>query len=109
MLPFRGPLEWKGIAEAERCARIGLREVMILNLPSRPYHDLYYEPLWEVLEDIGLPVVTHTATQEEQLDLTVTAVPLNAWSCRREDRQYDALFVAADCGRRGSAPSRCAL
>jgi len=58
---------------------IGLREVMIPNLPTRPYHDPYYEPLWEVLEDIGLPVVTHTATQEEQLDLTVTSVPLNAW------------------------------
>ncbi len=78
MLPFRGPLEW-AIAEAQRCARSGLREVMIPNLPTRPYHDPYYEPLWQVLEDIGLPVVTHTATQEEQLDLTVTSVPLNAW------------------------------
>ena len=78
ILPFRGPLQW-AISEAQRCAGLGLREVMIPNLPVRPYHDPYYQPLWDALENLGLPVVTHTATQEEQLDLATTSIPLNAW------------------------------
>ena len=78
MLPFRGPLEW-AIKEAERCAAIGLRELMIPNTPTRPFQDPYFEPLWAVLEDIGLPIVTHTATAEQPLDMSVSDVPLNAW------------------------------
>lgn len=78
MLPFRGPLEW-ALAEAQRCAKIGLRELMIPNTPARPFQDPYFAPLWTVLEDLGLPVVTHTATAEQPLDLTVSDIPVNAW------------------------------
>lgn len=63
VLPTGGPIEWT-IAEAERAAKHGLRSVMMPVEPYRPYYQeaAYYEPLWPVLQDLGLPVAFHVAT-----------------------------------------------
>ena len=62
LLPVRGPLEW-ACEEAERCAKQGLRTLTIpADVPDRSYVTSDYERLWSTLEDIGLPVATHSGT-----------------------------------------------
>ncbi len=62
LLPVRGPLEW-ACEEAERCAKQGLRTFTIpADVPDRSYATSDYERLWSTLEDIGLPVATHSGT-----------------------------------------------
>lgn len=57
-------------AEARRAREKGMRGVMIpgiptiqsafsISTPSRPYIDSWYEPLWDVLEDLEMPVHMH--------------------------------------------------
>ena len=62
ILPMQGPLEWAA-EEAERAATLGLKAVMIpAAVPAKPYIHPDYEPLWERLEEIGLPAVAHSGT-----------------------------------------------
>ena len=64
LLPLRGPVEW-AIEEAERIAQKGLRSISIpAEIAARPYRSTEYDPLWEVLQDIGLPISMHVGTDE---------------------------------------------
>jgi predicted TIM-barrel fold metal-dependent hydrolase len=56
MLPMRGPVEW-AVAEAQRCAKLGLRGVMIPAVKRKPsYHEPVYDRMWAALEELNLPV-----------------------------------------------------
>lgn len=50
-----------GIAELERCAKMGIKGVAIpCTAPKdKPYSDPYYEPFWTAAEEIGLPLTMH--------------------------------------------------
>jgi uncharacterized protein len=62
LLPMGGPIEWT-IREAERAAKRGLRTFLIPSKnEERPYVSREYDPLWEALQEIGLPVGTHAGT-----------------------------------------------
>jgi predicted TIM-barrel fold metal-dependent hydrolase len=48
------------VKELERAAGLGLRPVLLPDvLPSRPYTDPTWEPLWEAAEGLGVPLATH--------------------------------------------------
>lgn len=47
------------LAEFERVRNKGARGVFIPGCPARPYHDPYYEPLWQAASDSGLSVNFH--------------------------------------------------
>ena len=51
-----------GVAEMERCARIGLAGVMVPVYPpeGRAYDSPEYEPLWAAAQDLELPIGLHT-------------------------------------------------
>ena len=53
-----------GVAELERCAKLGLRGGMIWGCPppDRPYHCDLYDPLWAAAQDLGLPLSLHIVT-----------------------------------------------
>jgi predicted TIM-barrel fold metal-dependent hydrolase len=59
------------IAEARRCSKMGMRGVAIPSIPAfpdsppgdKPYHDPAYEPLWNVLEELDLPIHMHLGTR----------------------------------------------
>jgi predicted TIM-barrel fold metal-dependent hydrolase len=59
MVPLRGSIE-SAIAEAERCAKLGMRGLLIPAVSRNPsYYELALERFWAALEDIGLPVALH--------------------------------------------------
>ena len=62
-LPMKGPMEW-AIEEAQRIARKpGLRSISIpAEVADRSYRHAEFDLLWEVLQDIGLPVSIHSGT-----------------------------------------------
>ncbi len=47
------------IAELERCVAKGARAGFLPGMPKRPYNDAYYEPLWQVAADAGIPLSFH--------------------------------------------------
>ena len=51
--------------ELERCAKLGLVAAFIpvSPLPDRPYRDPLYERLWWTAQELGVPLLLHTATQ----------------------------------------------
>ena len=57
----------EGVAELERCARMGMSAAMITEYPQedRRYDSPEYEPLWAAAQDLDLPVSLHTATRRE--------------------------------------------
>lgn len=60
-LPVGGPIE-EAVAEARRVAEKGAPGVMLpQTVPGMPYNLPYYDPLWDVLEELGLPVSFHQA------------------------------------------------
>ena len=62
LLPMRGPVEW-AVEEAERIAQMkGIRTVLIPAEVERSYAHADYNPMWDALQDIGLPVATHSGT-----------------------------------------------
>ncbi len=62
LLPLRGPVEWAA-AEAERSAKQGLRSVIIpAEVAERPYAHPDYNPLWSTLQELELPISTHSGT-----------------------------------------------
>lgn len=62
LLPMRGPVEW-AVEEAERIAGLkGIRTVLIPAEVERSYAHADYNPMWDALQDIGLPVATHSGT-----------------------------------------------
>jgi predicted TIM-barrel fold metal-dependent hydrolase len=64
MLPGGEPIQWS-IEEAQRCAKLGLKSVMLpADLPRVPYGDPLNAPLWSALQDLGMPVAFHNAASE---------------------------------------------
>ena len=60
LLPMRGPIGW-AVEETERIAKKGLRSVLIpAEVVERSYAHPDYNPLWAVLQDLGLLVATPT-------------------------------------------------
>jgi len=64
MLPAGEPIQWS-IDEAHRCAKLGLKSVMLpADLPRIPYGDPRNAPLWAALQDLDMPVAFHNAASE---------------------------------------------
>lgn len=47
------------LAEFDRCVRAGAKAILIPGLPTRPYHDPYYEPLYARAAECGIPLTFH--------------------------------------------------
>jgi predicted TIM-barrel fold metal-dependent hydrolase len=47
------------LKELERCIAKGARGAFIPGMPSRPYNDPYYEPLWQAASEAGIPLSFH--------------------------------------------------
>jgi uncharacterized protein len=52
----------QGIAELERCARLGLRGIMISGSPALPYDDRLYDPFWQAASEHDVPLALHVIT-----------------------------------------------
>jgi predicted TIM-barrel fold metal-dependent hydrolase len=76
------------IAEARRCAKLGLRGVALPAIPAYPdsppedrsYFDPAFEPLWQTLEDLNLHVHMHLGTRALGRDADknlMTAITVN--------------------------------
>lgn len=50
------------IRELERCAKMGLRGVMISGNPQVPYSDRLYDPFWQAASEHNMPLVLHVIT-----------------------------------------------
>ncbi|MCH2173898.1 amidohydrolase [Myxococcota bacterium] len=65
------------VAEAERCARMGLRGVVLPAVPAyddsppedKSFLDPHYEPLWAALADLGLPIHFHLGARPVSRDI----------------------------------------
>ena len=57
----------EGVAELQRCARLGMSAAMITEYPQehRRYDSAEYEPFWAAAQDLDMPVSLHTATRRE--------------------------------------------
>lgn len=67
MLPLRGPIEW-AVEEAERCAKLGMRGLMIPAVKRSPaYHEPVFDRFWSALEEIGLPISVHSGAEDSPL------------------------------------------
>ena len=42
--------------------KLGLRALMLPEIPPVPYWSRDYEPVWNVAEELGLPIFIHVAT-----------------------------------------------
>ncbi len=80
MLPMRGPVEW-AIEEAQRCAKMGLRSLMIPAVKRTPsYHEPTFDKLWAALQEVSLPIGVHSGADDEPLAIE-TGIPLHAQVC----------------------------
>jgi predicted TIM-barrel fold metal-dependent hydrolase len=69
------------LPELERVVGKNARAAFIPGLPRRPYHDPYYEPLWQAAASLGVPLTLHrtfggkpdAADWSELVDQQVTA------------------------------------
>jgi predicted TIM-barrel fold metal-dependent hydrolase len=50
------------VAEIERVARLGIRALLLPEIPPVPYFSRQYEPVWAAAQAHGLPVFIHVAT-----------------------------------------------
>ena len=80
-LPLQDPAA--AVAEARRAANeLGLRAVFCrpnpLNPDGRPLHDERHEPVWEVLEELGLPLAFHPAGLWDMPGTSRSMAPLMA-------------------------------
>jgi predicted TIM-barrel fold metal-dependent hydrolase len=83
MLPMRGPVDW-AIAEAQRCAKMGLRGLMIPATKRKPsYHEPVYDKLWAALDELNLPIGVHSGADDEPLAIE-TGIPLQAQVCENK-------------------------
>src|SRR5262249_48730284 len=53
-----------GIAEMERCRDLGMRGIIVWQLPPAglEFHGRHHEPLWAAAAEMGMPVSTHILT-----------------------------------------------
>jgi len=80
LLPMRGPVEW-AIAEAHRCAKLGLRGLMIPAVKRNPsYHDPVFDPFWAALQELDLPIGVHSGAEDSPLGFA-RDIPLFASVC----------------------------
>ena len=49
----------EAVRELERCAAKGARGAFIPGMPTRPYHDRWYDPLWAAAAGLGIPLTFH--------------------------------------------------
>lgn len=52
----------EAIRELERCAKMGLRGVMVSGNPQVPYSDHLYDPFWQAASEHSMPIVLHVIT-----------------------------------------------
>jgi predicted TIM-barrel fold metal-dependent hydrolase len=54
----------EGVKELERCAKKGLRGVLIWGSPpeDKPYGDPVYDPFWAAAQDLNMPISLHILT-----------------------------------------------
>lgn len=50
------------MAEIKRAHKLGLRALMLPEIPPEPYWSKAYEPVWNIAEELGLPIFIHVAT-----------------------------------------------
>jgi predicted TIM-barrel fold metal-dependent hydrolase len=50
------------VAEIERTARLGLRAILVPEIPPTPYWSREYDPVWAAAQANGMPVFIHVAT-----------------------------------------------
>ena len=57
-----------GVAELERCAKMGLAGALVTVYPpqDRPYDSPEYEPLWAAAQDLNMPLSLHAASNRGQ-------------------------------------------
>jgi uncharacterized protein len=58
-----------GIAELERCAKMGLRGAMISNHPLQTYDSPVYNPFWQAASELGMPISLHIITSTKKQSL----------------------------------------
>jgi len=68
-----------GVAELQRCARLGMKGAMIWGYPpdDRPYYLPMYDRLWAAAQDLGLPLSLHIVTgmgEESRVDFSAAAI-----------------------------------
>ena len=82
----------EGVAELERCARMGMAAAMITEYPveERRYDSPEYEPLWAAAQDHAMPISLHTATRREGLSRGAGATSVRAASGRATKVFYPA-------------------
>ena len=77
ILPIGGPIEW-AVQEAGRVAKMNLKSVLLpADTPNRPWYDPYYQPLWDALSDLGLPLSFHNTATEQFMSPTGPAAGYN--------------------------------
>jgi predicted TIM-barrel fold metal-dependent hydrolase len=56
-----------GVKELERCAKMGMRGVMVWGSPPRehPYSGAEYNPFWAAAQDLHMPVSLHVVTSKK--------------------------------------------
>jgi len=52
----------EGIKELERCAKLGLRDVMISGSPEISYNKRVYDPFWQAAQEHNMPLALHVIT-----------------------------------------------
>jgi predicted TIM-barrel fold metal-dependent hydrolase len=57
------------IAEARRVRELGLGSALLPLATDIPYYESVFDPLWLVLEEIGLPIAFHTGSRFSKRDL----------------------------------------
>ena len=83
LLPMRGPAEW-AITEAQRCAKLGLRGLMIPALKRNPsYNDASYDSMWSALQELNLPIGVHSGADDQPLGF-IPGLPLAAAVCENK-------------------------
>ncbi|MCD4533657.1 amidohydrolase [Nocardioides sp. cx-169] len=66
------------VAEIKRVAKLGIRALLLPEIPPKPYWTKEYDPVWTVAQDLGLPIFFHVATGgvmvKENVSHTATTV-----------------------------------
>jgi predicted TIM-barrel fold metal-dependent hydrolase len=79
------------VSEVERCARIGLRGILILASETGevPYSDERFDPLWKAACDNGLPISLHKPL--------ISGMPMTAAMPTPADMQIHVIHVVEQC------------
>lgn len=64
LLPVEEETLEPALDELRRALALGFRQVEVPIFPRRRYYDLHYAPLWEAIEDAGIPVAIHRGIRQ---------------------------------------------